>query len=190
VATRWRRGLTLGPGRLGDLRAFLITALGSAVARGERRPAISPSMRRSAPAAPRSISSTLVEHAGPFGAGHAEPVFALPAHRVAYADVVGNGHLRVTLAADNGASVRAIAFRAAGSGSRSPRSRARRGAALHVAGTLSVDQYQGAAAAELPYPRCPHSLGERRTQAAAYANFGRDLPIGRGAMTMAKTGPA
>ena len=77
-----------------------------------------------------------------FGAGHVEPVFALPAHRVAYADAVGNGHLRVTLAADGGATVRAMAFRAAASDLGAAIT-ARRGGTLHVAGTLSVDQWQG-----------------------------------------------
>jgi single-stranded-DNA-specific exonuclease len=84
----------------------------------------------------------MVERAGPFGAGHAEPVFALPAHRVAYADAVGKGHLRVTLAADGGAMVRAILFRGVGS-ELGQAIAARRGAAIHVAGTLSIDHWQG-----------------------------------------------
>ena len=83
-----------------------------------------------------------MERAGPFGAGHAEPVFALPQHRIAFADKVGNGHVRVSLVSGDGATLKAIAFRAADT----PLGRrllAERGRTLHVAGTLSLDRWQG-----------------------------------------------
>ena len=83
----------------------------------------------------------LLEKAGPYGAGHPEPVFALPSHRIAYADVVGNGHVRVTLASADGAMLKGIAFRAAGS-PLGDALVAARGGLLHVAGTLSVDTWQ------------------------------------------------
>ena len=82
------------------------------------------------------------EKAGPFGAGHAEPVYAFPSHRVDYADTVGNGHVRLTLAANDGGTIKAIAFRGAGS----PLGEAllaARGRALHIAGSLTIDHYQG-----------------------------------------------
>jgi len=84
-----------------------------------------------------------LESAGPFGAGHPEPVFAFPAHRVSFADVVGNGHVRASLSASDGTSLKAIAFKAEDK----PFGQAllkKRGQTVHVAGSLSVDTWQGA----------------------------------------------
>jgi single-stranded-DNA-specific exonuclease len=69
-------------------------------------------------------------------------MFALPAHRVSYVEAVGNGHVRVALATGDGESLKAIAFRAAGT-SLGAALIAARGNALHVAGTLSIDEWQG-----------------------------------------------
>ena len=57
---------------------------------------------------------TDIARAGPFGAGHAEPVFALPSHAIAYAEEVGQAHVRARLRAGDGTMINAIAFRAAG----------------------------------------------------------------------------
>jgi single-stranded-DNA-specific exonuclease len=85
----------------------------------------------------------MIERAGPFGSGHPEPIFAFPAHRIAYAETVGNGHVRFSLSIGAGATLKAMAYRAADT----PIGRAllggRGGLPLHVAGTLSIDQYQG-----------------------------------------------
>ncbi len=56
----------------------------------------------------------LLESAGPFGQGNPQPRFALPAHRVKFAKVVGDKHVRAMLEAGDGARIDAIAFRAAG----------------------------------------------------------------------------
>ncbi|WP_428688399.1 single-stranded-DNA-specific exonuclease RecJ [Roseibium sp.] len=84
----------------------------------------------------------LLEKAGPYGAGHAEPVFAFPAHRISFADVVGKGHVRATLAAGDGSTLKAICFKSEDK----PHGRMLldgRGRSLHVAGSLSVDTWQG-----------------------------------------------
>ena len=89
-----------------------------------------------------------LELAGPFGAGHPEPVFAFPAHRISYADVVGNGHVRATLAGADGQTLKGIAFKAA----EKPFGEALlagRGKTLHVAGSLSIDTWQGAQRVQL-----------------------------------------
>ena len=134
-------GLTVDQARLGDLRAYLERTLGAAVraATGSRGLAIDAAL--SARGANRALIEA-VEKAGPFGAGHAEPVYAFPAHRIDYADTVGNGHVRLTLAGNDGGTIKAIAFRGAGS----PLGEAllaARGRNLHVAGSLSIDHYQG-----------------------------------------------
>src|SRR5690606_9702973 len=84
----------------------------------------------------------LLERAGPFGAGHAEPVMAFPSHVASYAEVVGNGHVRVAVTSGEGPPLKGMAFRAAGT----PLgdlllSRDRR--TLHIAGTLSADHWRG-----------------------------------------------
>jgi len=133
-------GLTVERQRLGDLRGFL----------AEQMAAGADSFELGALAIDAALTATgattgligLVERAGPYGAGHAEPVFAFPAHRVVYAETARNGHVRLSLKAPDGAAIKAMAFRAADT----ELGRAlldARGRTLHVAGTLSVDQWQG-----------------------------------------------
>ncbi|HXY90517.1 MAG TPA: single-stranded-DNA-specific exonuclease RecJ, partial [Xanthobacteraceae bacterium] len=84
----------------------------------------------------------IVERAGPFGAGNPEPVFAFPSHAVMYVDPVGNAHLRVRLRSGDGGALNAIAFRALDR----PLGRAllaARGQTMHLAGSLSIDRWQG-----------------------------------------------
>ena len=84
----------------------------------------------------------LIERAGPFGAGNPEPVIAMPAHTIAYAEEVGQAHMRVRLKSGDGAGVNAIAFRAAGQklGALLLQNRGRQ---IHAAGTFAIDRYQG-----------------------------------------------
>lgn len=85
-----------------------------------------------------------VERAGPFGAGQPDPVFVLPAHRLLYAETVGNGHVRVTLSGSCGTKLKGMAFRAAGRPLgdylTSPAARER---PIHIAGVLGLDHWQG-----------------------------------------------
>jgi single-stranded-DNA-specific exonuclease len=82
--------------------------------------------------------------AGPFGAGNPEPVIALPAHIVAYAEEFGQGapHVRARLRAGDGATLAAVAFRAAGQKLGEALLK-NRGRSIHVAGTLAIDRWQG-----------------------------------------------
>jgi single-stranded-DNA-specific exonuclease len=84
----------------------------------------------------------LLEQVGPFGSGNAEPRFVLPAVRVAKADPVGENHVRCILMGSDGARLKGIAFRSAGT----PLGQAliqARGAAIHLAGHLRADSWQG-----------------------------------------------
>jgi single-stranded-DNA-specific exonuclease len=83
-----------------------------------------------------------LETAGPYGSGHAQPIFAIPAHRVRDARIVGEKHVKVTLEAMDGARLDGIAFRAADTqlGNLFLNSR---GASMHVAGSLGAEHYQG-----------------------------------------------
>ena len=84
----------------------------------------------------------MVDRAGPFGSGNPEPVFAFPSHQLAYVEANGNGHVRVTLRGADGTTLKATAFRAADT-ELGRMLVADRGRYLHVAGTLSVDSWQG-----------------------------------------------
>jgi single-stranded-DNA-specific exonuclease len=90
-----------------------------------------------------------LERAGPFGAGHPEPVFVFPQHRLVEAREVGSGgHVRVKLRGGDGSIIGGIAFRAAGQPLGIALSNAI-GNSLHVAGTLSVDRWGGAEKVEV-----------------------------------------
>ena len=79
---------------------------------------------------------------GPFGAGNAEPLIAVPDAQVVFADVVGKNHVRLRLAGADGARLDAIAFRKAdeplGKGLL-----ASRGRRIHAAGWLRAEEWQG-----------------------------------------------
>ena len=64
--------------------------------------------------AANSAMVATIARAGPFGAGNPEPVIALPAHTLVYAEEVGQAHVRARLRAGDGSTIDAIAFRAAG----------------------------------------------------------------------------
>ena len=55
----------------------------------------------------------LIERAGPYGQGNPQPRFVFPAHRIKFAKVVGEAHVRCVLEAADGSRLDAVAFRAA-----------------------------------------------------------------------------
>jgi single-stranded-DNA-specific exonuclease len=134
-------GVTLKSGALAEFRAFLEQHLAADVETSRRDDALLVDGALTARAATAELHATLAA-AGPFGAGNPEPVMALPAHTLAYAEEVGHAHVRARLRSGDGATINAIAFRAAGQklGMALMKSR---GCAVHVAGTLSVDRWQG-----------------------------------------------
>jgi single-stranded-DNA-specific exonuclease len=84
----------------------------------------------------------LIERAGPYGQGNPQPRFAFPAHRVKFAKVVGEAHVRCVLEAGDGSRLDAVAFRAADQ----PVGAALLGSAgmpLHVVGNLRRDTWGG-----------------------------------------------
>ena len=78
----------------------------------------------------------------------AEPVFALPNHRLAYVEETNNRHMRLRLASSDGVSIKGIAFRAGGTelGGALMDARDR---VCHFAGELSVDRWRGQATPSL-----------------------------------------
>jgi single-stranded-DNA-specific exonuclease len=83
-----------------------------------------------------------LEAAGPYGSGHAQPLFAIPAHRIRDVRQIGLNHVKVTLESQDGKRLEAIAFRAL----ETPLGDfllKNRGNQVHLAGTLSADHWQG-----------------------------------------------
>lgn len=94
------------------------------------------------PAAANEALIELLERAGPYGQGNPQPRFAFPAHRVRFAKVVGEAHVRCLLEAADGSRLDAIAFRAAGQ----PLGElllSAGGMPLHVSGQLRKDTWGG-----------------------------------------------
>jgi single-stranded-DNA-specific exonuclease len=134
-------GITLRHERLAPFRAFLEAELAGGVEAARRDRALLIDGAVTAGAAGPAFHA-MIARAGPYGAGNPEPVFALPSHVIAYAEEVGQAHVRVRLKSGDGTGLAAIAFRAAGQ----PLGHAllkNRGRAVHAAGTLALDRWQG-----------------------------------------------
>ena len=135
-------GITLRKDALAAFRAFMEEMLGEAVDAARRDDALLIDGAVSAAAANVELYK-LIAQAGPFGAGNAEPVFVLPNHNVAFADIVGDRHVRLRLRSADGAMINAISFRSADK-ELGRALLASRGQSVHVAGHLSLDRWQGA----------------------------------------------
>jgi single-stranded-DNA-specific exonuclease len=134
-------GVTLKKDALGAFRAFLEDTLAESVELARRDSALLIDGAVAAGGFNFSLAD-LLARAGPFGAGNPEPVLALPSHTLVYADPVGDNHIRARLRSGDGKFVNAIAFRAMGQ----PLGKAlldNRGRALHAAGHIAVDRWQG-----------------------------------------------
>ena len=134
-------GVTLKKDAIAAFRGHLEEMLGPAVEAARREDALLIDGAVTAAGA-NSELCTLLARAGPFGAGNAEPVIALPSHTIVYVDEVGQAHLRVRLRGGDGSTVTAIAFRAVGQKLGKALTDLR-GQAAHVAGCLALDRWQG-----------------------------------------------
>ena len=140
-------GVTLKKDTLGAFRAFLEDTLGTSVADARRDSALLIDGAVTAGGFNLSLAD-LLGRAGPFGAGNPEPLLALPAHTLAYVDPVGENHIRVRFRSGDGKFVNAIAFRAVGQ----PLGKVlleNRGRAVHAAGNLALDHWQGEARVQM-----------------------------------------
>lgn len=90
----------------------------------------------------------LLERAGPYGAGHPEPRFVFPAHRLARVRTINDKHLRCTLVAPDGSRIEACAFRV-GDTPLAQLLLKSEGLPIHVAGHLRRDTWNGRHGVEL-----------------------------------------
>tara|TARA_R110002020_G_scaffold2136_3_gene9759 strand:+ start:1218 stop:3005 length:1788 start_codon:yes stop_codon:yes gene_type:complete len=135
-------GITIKSGQLGPFRAYLADALSVDVALARAATALKIDAALTARGASIDLVKEL-ERAGPYGSGNPGPVIAFPAHRAKFAQVVGKGgHVSFALVSEDGARLKAIAFRAASTAIGDALLRGNEGA-FHFAGSLSIDHYQG-----------------------------------------------
>lgn len=134
-------GLTVERANLGRLRHFL----DERAARTVRDLVAAETVKIDGALAASGATIELIdrlEQAGPYGSGHPQPIFAIPAHRVRDVRQIGTDHVKVTLEGQDGARLDAIAFRAF----QTPLGDfllAARGMSIHTAGSLSADIWQG-----------------------------------------------
>ncbi len=141
---RQAAGFSLDQGRLDELRRFLSDR--AAASLGGPGASRSGAVLVDGILGARGATADLVDlldRAGPYGAGHPSPCFAMADMRVVQADVVGERHVRCVVADSFGARVRAIAFRAV-DGPLAPLLLDRRGPPIHVVGQLRADSWNGA----------------------------------------------
>ncbi len=134
-------GVTLKKERLAEFRAFVESALAATVADARHANELFIDGAVSARAVTTDFVATM-NRAGPFGAGNPEPLIALPSHQLVFADEVGQAHLRLRFKSGDGAFVNGIAFRSIGQKLGNALIE-NRGQMLHVAGSLTVDRWQG-----------------------------------------------
>jgi single-stranded-DNA-specific exonuclease len=134
-------GITVERAKLGALRAFFEDRAAADVFRLQDEESLSVDAALAAEGATLGLLDSL-EKAGPFGAGHIAPLFALPRHRLIDVRQVGANHLRADLASESGGRIQGIAFRAADTplGDFLLRNR---GATVHIAGSLSGNYWNG-----------------------------------------------
>ncbi len=141
-------GLTIAPGQTEALADWLDARLGADVAAA----AASQSLNLDLAITPGGLTPdlvTLLESAGPFGNGWPGPKICVGPVRLIKADVVGTDHLRLIVRGDDGASFKAIAFRAANSEMGQTLLHGAQTRKLWLAGRAKIDDWSSRVQAEL-----------------------------------------
>ena len=141
-------GLTIAEGQVGAFADDLEERLSAGVARarGER------ALLVDALLAPGGVTPALVEAmeaGGPYGTGWPQPRVAAGPVRIVKADVVGNGHVRLIVAGEDGRSLKAVAFRQAETALGSALLGAPPHRRLWLAGRVRLDDWGAKPAAEM-----------------------------------------
>jgi len=141
-------GLTIDPGQLNALADWLDARLGATVMAAMANQALTLDLGLT----PRGLTPALIEQlesAGPFGMGWPAPRVAVGPVRVVKADTVGNDHVRLIVRGDDGASFKAMAFRAASGELGQALLHGTRDRRLWLAGRAKIDDWASRPQAEL-----------------------------------------
>ncbi|MEY4953098.1 MAG: hypothetical protein RL299_1522, partial [Pseudomonadota bacterium] len=141
-------GLTVAPGAIDELGEWLDQLLGRRVSEAAANQALTLDLAL----APGGLVPSLVEmleSAGPYGMGWPGPRIAVGPVRMVKADLVGTDHVRLIVRGDDGASFKAIAFRAANTEMGQALLRATHHRKLWLAGRAKIDDWASRPQAEL-----------------------------------------
>ena len=141
-------GLTIEEDRIEVFRDWLDERLGRDVERAMASRALTLDLSL----APRGLHAELIEQmeaAGPYGVGWPAPRVAVGPVSLIKADVVGQGHVRLIAAGQDGARFKAIAFRAEESDLGQALLHGSRGRKLWLAGRAKIDDWGSVPVAEL-----------------------------------------
>ena len=139
-------GLTVPPGGVPALAGFLARDIAADVARAQTEPALTLDGAIACSGATAALVDDIAR-AGPYGAGNPEPRIAVTDATLRFADIVGTGHVRMTLAGASGRTLKAVAFRAAET-NMGARLLSQPTGRLHLAGRLKRDTWRGGEAVE------------------------------------------
>jgi single-stranded-DNA-specific exonuclease len=140
-------GFSLRPDQAEPFRRFLAEAFAAGGGLSNEAAVLSVEAMVSPSGATASLVRDIAR-AGPFGAGNPEPVLAVPDARVAFADLVGQGHVRLRLIGGDGGRLDAIAFRIADTALGRSLLGAR-GQRIHAAGRLRAEVWNGSERVQL-----------------------------------------
>ncbi len=141
-------GLTVEAGKLDALGQWLDERLGSTVSAAMA----SQAMLLDLAVAPGGLTPALVEElesAGPYGMGWPGPRVAVGPVRMVKADIVGTDHVRLIVRGEDGASFKAVAFRAASTDMGQALLHATHQRKLWLAGRAKIDDWASRPQAEL-----------------------------------------
>lgn len=139
-------GLSVRPELIPDLRAFLNERLAQEAQTAAAADGLDIDALVTAGGADRGLYQAFQAMA-PFGPGNPEPVFAAANVRVERPMALRGGHVRVTLTDGSGGKLKAVAWRA--EDTEHGRRLLNEGGAIHVAGRLKPDDWQGRESVEL-----------------------------------------
>ncbi|MEP5939113.1 MAG: single-stranded-DNA-specific exonuclease RecJ [Erythrobacter sp.] len=141
-------GLSIEESKLGAFADFLDKRLAGDIANAREKQR----MLLDISVAPGGLTPDLVEtldKAGPYGIGWPGPRIALGPVRIIKADIVGQDHLRIIAAGDDGRSIKGIAFRAAETEMAQTLMHRSAGRRFHLAGRAKIDDWGNTPKAEL-----------------------------------------
>jgi single-stranded-DNA-specific exonuclease len=144
---RMAAGFTVAGDKIDALRDFLHGRISEQVAAAPLVPTLELDGALSVGGASVGLVTTL-DKLGPYGTGNSEPRFAIADARVVRADVVGANHVRCILQGNDGARLKAIAFRALDS-DMGQALLTGRGTPFHLAGVLRIDRWNGSEGVQL-----------------------------------------
>jgi single-stranded-DNA-specific exonuclease len=138
-------GLSVRPDTIPELRAFLCERLAAETEIAAAEDALEIDALVTTRGADRALWQDF-QRMAPFGPGNVEPSFALADARVERPMALRGGHVRCTLTDGSGGKLKAVAWRV--EGSEAGRRLMAEGGAVHVAGRLKPDDWQGRSGVE------------------------------------------